>query len=54
MWVHEVCRTVLDRFADPNEQEKFFDMVKQIAAFAFEVRPKIFPKECRTIHFYYG
>ena len=28
MWVHEVSRIVLDRFSDPTEQVKIYDLVK--------------------------
>lgn len=54
VWVNEVCRTVLDRYTDPTEQEKLYDMVIEIACLAFKVRHKIFPKDWRANQFFYG
>ena len=54
VWVNEVCRTVLDRYTDPYEQEKLYEMVTNVACSAFKVRHKIFPKDWRVNQFFYG
>ena len=54
VWVNEICRTVLDRYTDPAEQEKLYEMVLNIACSAFKVRHKIFPKDWSQNQFFYG
>ena len=42
LWVNEVCRTVLDRYTDPREHEKFYAEVCRIAANTFRVKKTTF------------
>lgn len=54
IWVNEVCRALLDRYTDPAEHEKMFDIAKTIASETFLVRSKIFPRDFHANQFFYG
>ena len=54
LWIHEVCRTVLDRFGDANRLEHLFDRVKSVAAGAFKIREKYLRQGVDEILFSYG
>ena len=54
VWVNEVCRTVLDRYTDPLEQEKLYEITKEIASSCFRVKTKIFCPDPKANMFFYG
>ena len=54
VWANEVCRTVLDRYTDPLEQERLYSVVKDVASRTFGVESSIFPEDCRANRFFYG
>ena len=55
MWVSEIYRTVLDRYADPAEQDRIYEKVKEIASDTFEIMPKIMTaRNARDVQYFYG
>lgn len=42
MWIHEVCRTSLDRFTDATTRSNIFKKIKTIASGTFKIREKLF------------
>jgi hypothetical protein len=43
IWIHEMCRTTLDRFVNENLKKKMFKKLKDTA---FETFPDVLKKEC--------
>ena len=54
VWTNEVCRTVLDRYTDPLEQEKLYSVVIEIASRVFGVESSLIPEDCKVNQFFYG
>lgn len=54
MWIHEVCRTVLDRFSDASTKNNIFKKVKTIASGTFKVREKNFNLKPDDVFYTYG
>ena len=42
LWMHEICRTVLDRFTDHSEKVILYEKTKAIACRIFNVAGNIF------------
>ena len=42
LWMHEICRTVLDRFTDHAEKVIMYDRTKEIACRIFDVPGSVF------------
>lgn len=54
LWVNEICRTVLDRFTDPQEHERLYEEAKKIACDVFRVRTRMFIGNKDAVQFFYG
>lgn len=54
LWVNEICRTVLDRYTDPFEQEKLYEEAKKIACDIFKTRNRMFTGDKDANQFFYG
>lgn len=55
LWMHEVCRTVLDRYGHAmHTKQKIFLELKKVASNAFKVREKAIINDIDKILYTYG
>ena len=54
MWIHEVCRVVLDRFSEQSRRNELFKDIKFVASEAFKIKEKLFTNKVDNVMFCYG